>query len=74
MIDKKKKPSPINWTDWCMEPYEGDTLPAPVLHDEPPHRQSSVLGADGDPMTISMPRRAIGFDLRPRQNRREPHQ
>lgn len=62
MIDKR--PSPGDLTDWVMEPYEpADAAPNPVLHDEYPFRHSAVLGADGEPLMVAVPRRAIGFDL-----------
>ena len=68
MIDKQ--PSFGNWT-WDVEmPYEDRNANAgPVtLHDTPPVRQSCVLGPDGNPVLIDIPRRKIGFALTPSQN------
>lgn len=62
MIDKK--PTPGDYTDWVMEPYQDSGIySAPMLHDTPPARKSSVLGPDGNPMMVDVPRRRIGFDL-----------
>ena len=57
------KPSSINYTDWLEEPYRANHTIAPTLHDTPPVRQSQVLGPDGEPVSVDMPRRRIGFDL-----------
>ena len=62
MIDKK--PTPGNWTDLSEEAYSGDGLYAQMVHDVPPVRTSSILGPDGNPMQLDIPRRKIGFDLR----------
>lgn len=58
-----KSPTPGNWT-WELMP-EAEEYPAPVLHDAPSTRRSTVLGPDGEPITVDVPRRAMGFDLRP---------
>jgi len=61
MIDKK--PTPGNWTEWSEKAFEGQNSPAPYLHDAPPNRTTQVLGPDGNPVRVDVPRRAIGFDL-----------
>ena len=61
MIDKK--PTPGDLTHWVMEPYEADSGPVPTLHEQNPARVSSVLGPDGSPVTVAVPRRKLGFDL-----------
>lgn len=61
MIDKR--PTPGDLSEWMMEPYEGDSSPAPMLHEAVPSRASQVLGPDGEPVKVAVPRRKIGFDL-----------
>ena len=67
MIDKT--PTPGSWTDDIIEPYDERFDVSPALHDTPSQRQSTVLGVDGEPMWIDVPRRALGFDLRPKGER-----
>ena len=67
MIDRK--PSPCDWSDPLLRPYSGANTPAPYLHDRPSARVSSLLGPDGEPLLVPIPRRAIGFDLRARSDR-----
>jgi len=64
MIDKK--PSPHDWTDGVMEPYRGGGVITPMLHESIPSRASQVLGPDGEPVRVAVPRRKIGFDLNTR--------
>ena len=35
-----------------------------TLHDRPSERMSVILGPDGEPFRVPVPRMAIGFDLR----------
>lgn len=68
MIDKR--PAPGDLSDWVMTPYEdrsGDIQPA--IFDRPSERVSALLGPDGEPLLVGIPRRAIGFDLRPSEKR-----
>lgn len=59
-----KTPCPGNWTDHYDDVYSGGNSTAPMLHDVPPARITQVLGPDGNPVRVDVPRRAIGFDLR----------
>lgn len=66
MIDKR--PTPGDMTQWVMEPYDRHVPDiCPTLHEEVPARRSSVLGPDGEPLMVGVPRPVIGFDLRPRR-------
>lgn len=64
MIDRR--PVPGDLTDW----YD-DVISASPMHEPPqltdtwPERKSSVLGPDGEPVRYNVPRRKIGFNLRP---------
>lgn len=40
--------------------------PEPMLHDRPSERVSELLGMDGEPLLVPIPRHAMGFDLRRR--------
>lgn len=62
MIDKR--PTPGDYTDFVMEPYADGGGSAPMLHETIPARVSEVLGPDGNPVMVDLPRRKIGFDLR----------
>jgi hypothetical protein len=72
MIDKH--PAQGNWTEWVEEQY-GDTFAnagGVMLHDTPPVRTSCLLDLNGNPLTVDVPRRRLGFDLRPStKNRKE---
>ena len=61
MIDRK--PTPGDWTDSVMEPYCGSSGISPMLNEPIPARVSEVLGPDGNPVLISVPRHRLGFDL-----------
>ena len=62
MINK----TPTGWT-WHLEDNLGPSIEViPALHDRPAARVSALLGPDGEPLLVPYPRRAIGFDLRPR--------
>jgi hypothetical protein len=38
----------------------------PLLHEAVPERVTEILGPNGEPVTATVPRFKIGFDLRPR--------
>lgn len=61
MIDVK--PTPGNWTDFSLQPYKEIQVNAPVLYDLVPAWKSKVLGPDGNPVMIPVPRNKLGFDL-----------
>lgn len=70
MIDRR--PTPGNYTHLIEDDVGLNNLPynpTPNLHDVPPVRQSSVLGPDGNPLMVDVPRQRIGFVL-PHQKRR----
>ena len=68
MIDKQ--PVDGDLTDgWMMSPYSGENPPAPTLSETVPSRPTEVLGPDGNKVHVAIPRRAIGFDLRPKQSK-----
>ncbi len=62
MIDKQ--PSPGNWTEYLMDAYAGPEAERPSLSYRPSYRVSALLGPDGEPLLVPIPRVAIGFDLR----------
>ncbi len=59
MIDKKPGDSlhewPSYWDGWQSEPQ---------IDHRPSERISALLGPDGEPLMVPIPRRAMGFDLR----------
>lgn len=60
MIDKK----PGDWSDELMDGIDERAKVHVTLYDREPSRKSAVLGPDGKPVTVDLPRRRIGFDLR----------
>lgn len=61
--------TPHDWS-YDLQPDENQA-PAfvPMLHEPLPERSSCVLGPDGEPVTIAVPRYRMGFDLTPRRGR-----
>ena len=52
---------PGNWTDE-LEPYY-EYAAAFTVSETTPHRYSAILGLDGEPLRIDLPRRRAGFVL-----------
>lgn len=65
MIDRH--PAPGEFTEWVMEPYQGNVHISLMVHDRPRERVSALLGSDGEPLLVPYPRPKIGFDLTPRK-------
>ena len=61
MIDKM--PTPGDMTDYLMEPYSGGNGASPMTFDRPSERVSALLGPDGEPLLVGIPRVRLGFDL-----------
>lgn len=59
MIDK----NPSDSFDWDGDPIGPDVAVCPLVHDREPRGRTSVLGPDGEPMSVDIPRRRIGFVL-----------
>lgn len=64
MVDNQ--PTPGNWTCDLMDQFDTEVNICPVLTEPIPSRPSEVLGPDGEPVSVDLPRRVIGFDLRAR--------
>ncbi|MGB0928883.1 MAG: hypothetical protein ACPGVA_16845 [Pikeienuella sp.] len=67
MIDRR--PSTGDWSDDLMEPFHGHSTPAPMVHDSDPVRKTELLDPSGEPLSINIPRCALGFDLRKRPSK-----
>lgn len=65
MIDKK----PNDWSEDLVDAMGWCDPVVPILHEEAPSRRSGVLGPDGEPVMLGLPRRRIGFDLTKRSQR-----
>jgi len=59
MINK----TPTGWTIDLEEMLGPEIGGEPLVHDREPSRQSSVLGPDGNPVSVPIPRQKMGFDL-----------
>jgi hypothetical protein len=67
MIDKKPVYGDLTG-GWMMGPYSGENAPAPTLTESIPSRPTEVLGPNGEKVHVAIPRRAVGFDLRPKKS------
>lgn len=53
------------WHEELTDALGPEIAVEPLLFDREPSRLSQVLGPDGEPVKIDLPRRRAGFDLAP---------
>lgn len=53
-----------DWSTDLDDGYDYQDTPEITVHDRPSERISALLGPDGEPLLVPIPRRAVGFDLR----------